>query len=108
LKHLHYIFKKLLQITLQSFEQQRQKRLYEPKFIVNLWELKPATQLRHGVVHTPRNVYFKDIRSALTPSLALLFTCIYIKKPADRYKCAQPIGEIFSTPPLSLCRGVDS
>jgi hypothetical protein len=26
-------------------------------------------------------------------------------KLADRYKYAQPIGEIFPTPPLSLCSG---
>ncbi len=51
----------------------------------------------------------KVIRSALTPSLLLLFTCVYIKnrfwKLADRYKCAQPIEELFPTPPLSLCSG---
>jgi hypothetical protein len=45
-------------------------------------------------------------RSALITSLPLLRTCVYIKKQfwklADRYKCAQPIGEIFPTPPFSL------
>jgi hypothetical protein len=47
---------------------------------------------------------FKDIRSALIPSIpsALVF---YIKhqfwKLANRYICAQPIGEIFPIPPLS-------
>ncbi len=52
---------------------------------------------------------FKDIRSALTPFLPLLCTCVYIKtrvwKLADRYKCSQPIGEILPTPSLSFCSG---
>jgi hypothetical protein len=53
---------------------------------------------------------FKDIRSPLTPPL--LCTCVYMKtrfwKLADNYKyahIAQPIGEIFPSPPLSFCRG---
>ncbi len=60
---------------------------------------------------------FKYIRSALTPfhlpsaylslhKKKLKKTCF--RKLADRYKCAQPIGEIFSTPPLPFVVGVDS
>ncbi len=53
----------------------------------------------------------KDIRSALTLSLSLFCTCVYIKpfwKLADRYKCAQPIGDIFPTSPLPFVLGVHS
>ncbi len=76
----------------------------EPKFIVILWELRPAP---HGVKDSSgmgnaqcpcsMKYLFKDIRSALTTSLPLL--CVYIKnqfwKLSDRYKCAQPIGDVW-------------
>jgi hypothetical protein len=56
-----------------------------------------------------RDQVANQVSSHLTPFLLLLCTCVYIKnwfwKLAERYKCAQPIGEIFPTPSLSLCSG---
>ncbi len=50
---------------------------------------------------------FKDIRSALTPSPPphSPFSNLLFWKLTDRCKCAQPIGEIFPIPPLSICSG---
>ncbi len=52
---------------------------------------------------------FKDIRSALTPSLRISpFSCWLFWKLADRCKCAQPKGEICAIQPFPFVVGVDN
>ncbi len=73
--------------------------------------LLPNAHAPCSMLHAPCSIkcLFKDIRPALTTSLRLLCTLLWkisrLGKLADRYKCAQPIGEIFLTTTVSLCSG---
>jgi hypothetical protein len=68
------------------------------------------SQLRHGVIHAPKNVYSKT-EGQLSPFpfpfsiLSLFLFSLLFWKLADEYKCDQPIGKIFPTPLISLCSG---
>ncbi len=82
----------------------------EPKFRDILWEVKPATARGNKAqpLGSPcsKKVYSKT-QSQLSPlpfpfSVLSLFYLLFWKL-AYRYKCVQPIGEIFPTPPLFLC-----